>query len=90
LAFDFLSTNNYTLIRGLKLTDQKYFVDLALTIVFESSESRKDELISKINECIQMMLEEEQSISLSSSINSMSEEQIYSIYNSSLPPEEYN
>jgi len=37
-----------------------------------------------------MMLEEEQSISLSSSINSMSEEQIYSIYNSSLPPEEYN
>jgi len=72
------------------LTDQKYFVDLALTIVFESSESRKDELISKINECIQMMLEEEQSISLSSSINSMSEEQIYSIYNSSLPPEEYN
>lgn len=72
------------------MTDQKYFVDLALTIVFESSESRKDELISKINECIQMMLEEEQSISLSSSINSMSEEQIYSIYNSSLPPEEYN
>lgn len=72
------------------MTDQKYFVDLALTIVFESSESRKDELISKINECIQMMLEEEQSISMSSSINSMSEEQIYSIYNSSLPPEEYN
>lgn len=72
------------------MTDQKYFVDLALTIVFESSESRKDELISKINECIQMMLEEEQSISLSSSINSMSEEQIYSIYNSSLPPEEFN
>lgn len=72
------------------MTDQKYFVDLALSIVFESSESRKDELISKINECIQIMLEEEQAISLSSSVNLISEDQVYSIYNSSLPPEEYN
>jgi hypothetical protein len=62
------------------LSDQKYYVDLALNIVFESPESRKDDLIAKINECIQMMLEEEVSISFSSSLRRTSLLYVYRKY----------
>lgn len=72
------------------MSNHKYFVDLSLNLVFETSQDKKDDLISKINECIQMMLEEETSISVSSAINVISEDQVYSIYASALPEEEYN
>lgn len=72
------------------MNDQKYFIELSLSLVFETSEKRKDDLIAKINECIQMMLEEENSISISSSINAISEDQVFSIYSSTLSEEEYN
>lgn len=72
------------------MSDQKYYVDLALNIVFESPESRKDALIAKINECIQMMLEEEVSISFSSSLNSFSEEQVYSMYTANMTEDDFN
>jgi hypothetical protein len=72
------------------LSDQKYFIDLSLNLVFETSEKRKDDLIAKINECIQMMLEEENSISISSSVNAISEDQVFSIYSSTLSEEEFN
>lgn len=72
------------------MSDQKYFIDLSLNLVFETSEKRKDDLIAKINECIQMMLEEENSISISSSVNAISEDQVFSIYSSTLSEEEFN
>ena len=72
------------------MSDQKYFIDLSLNLVFETSEKRKDDLIAKINECIQMMLEGENSISISSSVNAISEDQVFSIYSSTLSEEEYN
>jgi|TARA_B100001094_G_C18195952_1_gene810987 F420-0:gamma-glutamyl ligase len=72
------------------LSDQKYFIELSLSLVFETSKKRKDDLIAKINECIQMMLEEEDSISVSSSVNAISEDQVFSIYSSALSEEEYN
>jgi hypothetical protein len=72
------------------LSNQKHFIDLSLNIIFESSGARKDALIAKINECIEMMLEEEVSISFSSSVSSFSEDQVYSMYSSAVPEEGYN
>lgn len=72
------------------MSNQKYYVDLSLTLVFETCKDKKDDLIAKINECIQMMIEKENSISVSSTINVISEEQVYSVYASTLTEKDYN
>ena len=71
------------------MTNKTFYLELNLSAVLITSEEEKEELLLKVNDCIKKIIENQKSVHFNSSVNVVSEEQIYAEYASAMS-EDFN
>ena len=71
--------------------DEKiFYLELVLNLVFEVPEDKKEALLIKVNECIEKLIRDEKSIQFNSTIDVVSEEQLFAALSGGIMSDEYN
>ena len=66
------------------MEEKTFYLEVSLSLVLQVSESKKEDLVIKVNKCIEELLKNQKSIQVSSELSLVSEEQLLAEYSASI------
>lgn len=66
------------------MEEKTFYLEVSLSLVLQVSESKKEDLVIKVNKCIEELLKNQKSIQVSSELSLVSEEQLFAEYSASI------